>query len=507
MSQHRLPSSGPEREKLRSKGQFWTPDWITDAMTAFVAPVAEAVFDPGFGAGAFGRAASRWMELSGRRIGYFGCETDASALDEARSMGTPAGIVTSVELRDFFDFSRLPAGTSIVANPPYIRHHRLDVDVKVRLQELSLRALGSRLDGRTGLHAFFLIHALTLLSAGQRLAFIVPADICEGVYSKRLWDWIGREFRIHAVVTFSPKATPFPGVDTNAVILLLSREEPLRNYHLVKVLEAGTESLRRWILEPAYRTADIEVHSADVATAVVAGVSRTPFSFGNSDEIALGDLIYTVRGVATGANDFFCLTSRQIGSLQLPPELFVRTVLRTKDVPGDRITREELDSLDESGRPTYLLNLGKTVETELSESVQSYLKKGVELGLPERSLIAQRRPWYKMESRKPPAFLFAYLGRRNSRFIENEAAVVPSTSFLCVYHREELEVVHRERLSALLCDPDVFSGLASVAKSYGGGAFKVEPRALERLPLGESIQRRHPWVREVAASRRQLLAT
>jgi hypothetical protein len=118
--------------------------------------------------------------------------------------------------------------------------------------------------------------------------------------------------------------------------------------------------------------------------------------------------------------------------------------------------------------------------------VQEYLKQGEKEGLSARTLIATRRPWYKMESREPPAFLFAYLGRRNARFIRNLAGVVPLTGFLCVYpHDDNPENV--EALWRVLSHPDTVANLALVGKSYGGGAIKVEPRALERLPLPRGV--------------------
>jgi hypothetical protein len=40
-----------------------------------------------------------------------------------------------------------------------------------------------------------------------------------------------------------------------------------------------------------------------------------------------------------------------------------------------------------------------------------------------------------------------------------------------------------ERLWKVLHDPETVANLPLVGKSYGGGAIKVEPRALEALPL------------------------
>jgi hypothetical protein len=91
-----------------------------------------------------------------------------------------------------------------------------------------------------------------------------------------------------------------------------------------------------------------------------------------------------------------------------------------------------------------------------------------------------------METRTPPPILFAYLGRRHVRFIRNLAGVVPLTGFLCVYpHQTERQFV--DALWQVLCHPETIANLALVGKSYGGDAIKVEPRALERLPLSETI--------------------
>jgi hypothetical protein len=87
-----------------------------------------------------------------------------------------------------------------------------------------------------------------------------------------------------------------------------------------------------------------------------------------------------------------------------------------------------------------------------------------------------------MEVRQPPPILFAYLGRRNSRFIRNYAGVIPLTCFLCIYpHQNEPDFV--DKLWQVLDHPETAANLPSVGKSYGSGAIKVEPRSLEKLPL------------------------
>jgi hypothetical protein len=153
---------------------------------------------------------------------------------------------------------------------------------------------------------------------------------------------------------------------------------------------------------------------------------------------------------------------------------------------GDEITSELIKLLDEKGRPTLLFSPDGRPPERFPLAVREYLKQGEALSLPQRTLIATRRPWYKMEARSAPPFLFAYLGRRNARFIRNLAGVVPLTGFLCVYpHREDAAFI--AKLWAVLQHPETVANLSLVGKSYGAGAIKVEPRALEQLPLPASL--------------------
>jgi adenine-specific DNA-methyltransferase len=159
---------------------------------------------------------------------------------------------------------------------------------------------------------------------------------------------------------------------------------------------------------------------------------------------------------------------------------------RTRDVQSDLVTSEAIDELDRIERPTRLFSVNGTLLNDLPETVRQYIRHGEELGLHRKALISTRRPWYKMESRPVPPILFAYLGRRNARFVRNVAGVLPLTGFLCVYP----SITHPEfvqRLNRVLQHPDTIANLALVGKSYGSGAVKVEPRALERLPLPLSV--------------------
>jgi hypothetical protein len=482
-----IPRDWARREKLRAKGQFWTPDWIADAMVAYAAKDSCTLFDPAAGEGVFYRALIRFCMKRGGPFHFYGTDVDEQLLLKIKGQDSCESETCQLELRDFIRSPPKRTFPAIVANPPYLRHHRLPRELKDYLSYLSRRVIGSKLDGRAGLHVYFLIQALSLLEKGGRLAFIMPADTVEGVFSQTLWRWITGDFCLECVVTFAPEASPFPSVDTNAMIFLIRRVAPEMKLKWVRCLRSGSDSIRRFI-ESGFRDSgfpDLELRERSLGEALRTGLSRAPQD-GGTPTYRLSDFAYVMRGIATGCNDFFYLTEEKAAELGIPAD-FLRTAIgRTRDVIGDVITKDTVAALTERGRPTLLFKPNGQKIEELPATVQKYLRRGEEAGLPTRALISTRRPWYKMEERKAPPFLFAYLGRRNARFILNRAGVVPLTGFLCVYPKSD-DPDYVGKLWSVLRHPETTKNLHLVGKSYGSGAIKVEPRGLEKLPIPDHV--------------------
>jgi 16S rRNA A1518/A1519 N6-dimethyltransferase RsmA/KsgA/DIM1 with predicted DNA glycosylase/AP lyase activity len=473
-----LPTVWAGREILRDKGQFWTPGWVAEAMIAYVSNDTDLVFDPATGRGAFFEAL---LNLHKPDIDFFGIDIDSEVLSDKIYENEKA----FVENRDFIKNPPQRKFKSIIANPPYIRHHRIDEETKLFLKRLSASITRKAIDGRAGYHIYFLIQALNLLEPNGRLAFIMPADTCEGKFAKNLWQWISENYCIECAITFDERATPFPNVDTNAIIFLIKNNKPKNTLFWVKSNVAYSTDLFDFISSTFKRKnlKTLEVTSRELKEAVTTGLSRPPQNH-EGFKFHLNDFANVMRGIATGSNEFFFLTSQQVKELDIPKEFLKRAVGRTKDVNENILTTKDIEELDRNNRPTFLFSINGL--GAFPKSVSNYLKIGEELGLPNRPLIKQRRPWYKMEKRQIPPLLFTYLGRRNTRFIKNEAEVLPLTGFLCVYPiYDDKEYI--ENLWQALNHPGTLDNLRLVGKSYGSGAIKVEPSNLNKLPIPEHI--------------------
>lgn len=477
-----IPIKRDEREQLREKGQFWTPEWVAEAMVEYVIENSKLIFDPAVGRGAF-YCALKKLQHSNKKMKFYGTDIDKNIIKEC--LYEKNSFI--LELRDFIFNPPKRKFKSIIANPPYIRHHRLPTKTKGKLKEISKKILGFKIDGRAGLHIYFLIQALNLLETKGKLAFIMPADTCEGIFAKDLWEWITKNYCLECVITFLPKATPFPGVDTNAMVFLIKNKIPNDYFFWVLSKKADSEDLK-YFIRSKFKDKEfptLKITNRKLCEALKTGLSRPPLQ---SEHIKyrLSDFAKVIRGIATGANEFFFLTKQQAKKLKIPNEFLIPAIGRTRDIEGSTIIRETLTLLDKKGRPTLLFSLDGRKFEYFQKEVKDYILYGEKLGINQRALLKTRNPWYKMERREIPEFLFAYLGRRNSRFIKNEAIVVPLTGFLCVYTNSK-DKNFICKFWEILKHPDIINNIRFVGKSYGAGAIKVEPRALENLPIPEYL--------------------
>lgn len=491
-----ISNNWDEREKLREKGQFWTPPWVADAMVSYLLDDTKLIFDPAVGKGAFLEALRR---VTKKKISFYGTDIDQSVLSDSIYKDKNC----TVEKRDFIKNPPKKLFKSIIANPPYIRHHRIDSATKLFLKRLTANITGFTLDGRAGYHIFFLLQALNHLEENGKLAFIMPADTCEGTFAKKLWDWISKKYAIECVITFEGLATPFPSVDTNPLIFLIKKAKPLENLLWVKVKEPFSADLTQ-LVKSNFQTKyfeTISVTKRKIQEALDTGFSR-PQQNGNGFKYHLFDFAKVMRGIATGSNEFFFLTEDQAKEFNIPEIYFKIAIGRTKDITSDILKKNDIKNLEAKQRPTRLLSIENPKES-LPKSVVQYLKLGEEMGLPGRALIQQRKPWFKMEKREIPKILFTYLGRRNSRFILNQAEVLPLTGFLCVYpiHKDE---IFTHNLWKVLNHPDTIKNLFLVGKSYGSGSIKVEPRNLEKLGIPEELVEKYKLVGPVYKQTAQL---
>jgi SAM-dependent methyltransferase len=488
------------QSRRRRIGQFWTDEQIADWMVAWLLQSRpHYLADVGCGAGNFLLVAAQRLNQAGNTTELHGCDVSplllnvASAAFQMQSEKQPLAWPTLV-VQDYLT-AALPADAdAIVCNPPYTRHHHISPELKESLQAFFKARLQLDVSRQGTLAFYFLLKLIAKMPFGARGAVIVPMEVIDARYGRSARRALCQRTSLTTMIHFAPQMNAFHKVDVGASILLFrmgyEKHNPVR--HLTLTAWPETDDLLDLLAATVPEKRELPFGSLVVqAQDDLLDVSKwfsiaTPEPLkaeweSNGLVVPLKALAKVVRGIATGANRFFVLSTAQVRQHTLEPYV-VRTLQRNREIQDIILDETRWQALSDGGKGVWLLYLDG--EVGVHQPLLDYLAEGEARGYHRRSLVQTRRRWYMMEQRDVPPIFFTILTRGNPRFILNRAGARPLNMFSLVYpNRYVTDADATELLWVLLNSDFSLSRLHSVSRTYGGNTLKVEPRELDNLPV------------------------
>ncbi len=480
--------SAGERNKL---GQFSTPfpvacQMVARALKAIPDKMPIHFLEPAVGSGVFFSGLLHETRES-RVASAVGCEIDRTYGDIARGIWADRGL--EVLSRDFMDFASDSGNfgrfSLLCTNPPYVRHHHLRAEHKVRLQSLVAERLGLTVSGLSGLYVYFMLLADALLADGAVASWLLPAECLYVNYGRVLREYLTSRVTLLSIHHFDPDDVQFDDALVSSCIVTYRKTPPTggavceMSYGGSLVAASANKSvavsrlreLNKWTM-PHFETG-------------------APASNG----LRIKDLFTVRRGIATGANDFFMIEPRTAEEHEIPPA-YLRPIL-----PSPRYVRKPVIDSSGNGLPDvegsrYLLDCSLAPEEvrRRHPRLWAYLQEGVALELPKRYLCAQRDVWYFQEKREPAPVLASYMGRASGsrkcpiRFFANFTDAIVTNVFLNLYPTPELAASIKEDRKRLIELVEALNSMPAdsimrAGRAYGGGLHKIEPKELLEMPF------------------------
>jgi len=460
-------------EHRRRWGQYWTPSPVARFMAGWVLRAApRRILDPAAGTGALLDALLEHPALRAD------AELSASDADPAVAavLRRRMAMHRSVEV-GVCDFLAGYGGEwdAVVCNPPYLRHRQLHK----RRQEIPIyaRRYGVPLSMFTNSYALFMLAIAERLSPRGRAAILAPIDWLNANFGVPIKQYLLRCNLVDALVLFDHARLVFADANIAAGLVLLRAGRAAGE--TVAVAHVADE----YALSPAgelpasqiarYSPAELRAENKWLALAP----SHMPRS-GVRRSVPLSSLADVRRGIATGANEFFCLSEAARLRHGLELDELRPCLVKASDAPGRRFAAHDLERLQRSGRPVWLLDIGDAP----SPAAVRYLELGRQRGAHQRYLTVRRHPWYAPERRPLAPLLVTTFSRGGFRCVVNDAGVAHLTAFHGVYPRE----LDRARVLALASFLGTQAGRAALVgqrRLYGSGLGKLEPLDLAALPV------------------------
>ena len=505
--------SQKERRKL---GQFWTPGYIANFMVDWVLRSPnDKLLEPGTGPGIFLLYGIKKLRELGQkkesmRNNLFGVELALvpyligaanllSRLPNAKGNIThddflllkpPRSQCEETTLDSFLSPQDTLLFDAIVFNPPYTRHHLLPSVYKEELLTEFRERFGVRVSRLSSLFVYFIFHALSFLKKNGRMAFITPTIVFESRNSRTLKDFLRKNCQIKAIISFSEEKNVFQGVDAAACITLL--ENSIKKDEKIALVEINTWPSKQVILDLLDGSSEGKWDWGEIKRISVAQLDpdknwariiRTSELMRGPKFTKIGELAYTVRGIATGANDFFTLTDDEVEKEAIERSFLKPVLTRTRYALGYVFDNDDFERLGKEKRKRWLLYCTKSDFDRLNSSnVAKYISKGETAGLHMRSLVQTRKRWYYMEERRIPPIIYTYLSRNRARFILNKSGVLALNAFLLVYPHKDImcDETTLKAFLAILNSGITRKNLREAGRSYGGNTIKLEPRELDK---------------------------
>lgn len=423
----------------------------------------------------------------------------------------------------------------IICNPPYLIYKKYNNKKYLSLFE---EMLDIKLSGFTNLCMLFLMKSLTELKPGGRMAYIIPSEFMNadyGIEIKRFFKNYGSLKHVillkynlfemnttSAIFLFSNElnlenteyetekvhAVNFFSVNSREELLSLFSQRELKGFGENKQNDNRNKSALPYCLKDEFLDYEncqqySKVHSilldkksnsdTKIDKVVVKNKELEPdkkwrFYYQKTSSSKYKNLVEfseyarVLRGIATGANDFFLFNKSKKEKFQIANKYLIPCISRSSYIRGHFIKYNHFEKLWDEDKKVYLLDV---YNKEPDSIIREYIKYGESQGYHQRYLTSHRNPWYKLEDKPPAPILARVFNRTGLKFVINDAKLYNLTAFHCVYIKS---IDYSDLLKAYLLTETATDIIEDNRREYGDGLNKLEPNDInESLVLNLKI--------------------
>lgn len=448
-----------ETEHIKSFGQYFTKYEVADFMCAWACMNAKTMLDPAVGNSVFLKYAKQHspscaltgFEIDPKILSFFGNPADAAIINDDYLLN---------DWETKYD--------AIVCNPPYNRFQA--VGNRNEVLDAIYKHTGVKYSGYTNLYILFLLKSIYQLSDTGRLAYIIPSEFMNSKYGTPIKQLLIDRKLLRAIINFENDNEMFFNATTTCCIILLDHEEKtdVCFYNIQSIAELSSDLLAG-DNPSAIRINYGQLSAEDKWRSLIN--QEKAVSYNNL--VPISHFCSVSRGIATGANDFFCFSGSKATQNNIPPHCLTKCICRSADVKSPIFTSDDFEKLAKADKMVYLLD----VSLGDYETIKPYIIGGEAAGIDKKYLPSCRKPWYSMEQKPVAPIWVSSACREGIKFVRNLAGTKALTTFHSVFvnreFHDEVDVIFSYFLT-----PVAQTIIRENRKELGNGLEKFQPNDL-----------------------------
>lgn len=463
---------------MKLTGSYYTPnniaEFICDIVSNKISLNDLSVLEPSAGDGSFINSLSKMNYLNSKKIKITAVDISASELEKISLEYLNDNITLETINKDYLEYaseSKIKYDL-IIGNPPYIKESLLGKN-----QINMCRDIGVEFDIKfKNIWPAFLLLSLKSLNDNGVLAFVLPAELMQVNYAKKIRDILINYFDRIEIYTFNELI--FKDCKGQDTIIFIGEKKASSKHGLFFSNIDDQYKLKELAVS-------FEEHSEDSQlkwTSHVISSEEIIFIEGLSKRLPkISDICTSKTGIVTAANDFFILNESKRKSLDIISDSF-KPILQKSSFIGNSIilSRNFHKILRGQDMPCHLLDL-KGIQINIDTSLLNYISKGEALGLDKRYKMTKRVNWFEIPNiSKSSPILFFKRSHLYPKIVKNNASILATDSAYYVYPvagYDANSVVASFYNSLTLIMAEI------QGRYYGGGVLEITPSEFKSLPL------------------------
>lgn len=475
----------------KESGIFYTPPELTSILCNWaVRTPNDRILEPSFGGCNFLDSIRLIFEKFGNndyisQLG--GCDTDKNAfhyLSKSLDIVVPPA---QFKLSDFLhltpaDFNEL--FDVVIGNPPYVSSHNMDVE-QIALGQDVLKQKNRSLGKRASLWGYFILHSLSFLKEGGRIAFILPSSFLHTKYASQIREYLQEGFQRSLVIQVGERVFLSEGTSEVAVVVVCEGWQKLDNKKGMEIVFAPTLDLVEplltgWSSGTLHGLAYVERSNL----ALLSPKALREYSSLIQDKHCFNfeDIAQVLIGMVTGDNKFFVINGEKAKKEDLPDEVLHFVVAKYNDFSGIQLTNHDQQMAIESGKNCLLFDtsgLSCGDHPAVSRLLENYPKEKRD----NNKTFAKRKRWDQPNDNRIPDAFFTYMSHDGPAMRLNLIQVNCTNTVHRVFFGSNVNLVKQKLIAISLLT--TFSQLSAEieCRSYGSGVLKHEPSEIKRIKL------------------------
>ncbi len=483
-----------ERERRRSLGIYYTPPAAATLLSRWaIRSAADQVLEPSFGGCAMLAAAVQEL----RRLGcpdpssqLFGYDVDPAAFAHLGNLG----VTNNAAHFQKIDFLIAEPGSdrvaSILANPPFVSHHRMSDEQRRVASEWRNKYFPS-LHKISSLWAYFLLHSISFLRNGGRMAFVLPTAIVTADYARPLLAYLQTRFDTIRLFSLTERLFIQAGTDERTTILLADGCRSTSASNALGKLEVrsltGLEELERTLNLADSSGSLCSQDWPEKAKALLSDLEQAGATndFGKSCSVKIGEVVGDIK--------FLVRPLAEWNELGIKRQDLVPLLTRANQVPGLLVAPANV--LSDLQMPFLLRPMGK----KLAKGVQEYISSMSKDDIEANRTFSKRSPWYLCSYETDADGFIGSLSHGVPKIIGNNCSISCSNAYY------KISAGSKKDLSSLLPAISLTTVYRLSAEVFGrvrgSGGMKLEPSDVQRLKIPSTLPKLD------AKQRRELVST